>query len=454
MVNHMERRAFLSMKLVISCILAGCAALVLLPGRGLADESGRVVTVTPLVGVFIPASVNSDLKTGLLAGVRGETPVTEDFSVEGDVGFLTAKRGGGDAKACLFGLQLVYPVFVRRELVPFVDIGFGGILFDRGASGPTLNLGAGASYFLTEHLAVRGEVRDVAILRSADNNVEITVGLSYRFGGGGKERAGGSPPMPEPEEFRTGRTVPGSGGSVPVPAGAPSSPAAGREVVPPGQGAPPIPAAAATAPPELKGLKGTSGMATPSGVGRTAPTAPAGVRAGAITISPFVGGYTFDGSQHLQTNVSAGLGLGYNLSRHWGVEGRFSWVPLKSTRGEIPGEYSLFNFHGDLLYHFIPEGRFVPYVALGAGVSRTEWSTYTNNDALLVYGGGVKYFLTDWLALRGDVRQIFSFHADNPGGESYWNNFEYAVGLSFSFGGGKPTESPVNPEKISEPGRI
>ena len=182
-----------------------------------------------------------------------------------------------------------------------------------------------------------------------------------------------------------------------------------------------------------------------------APNAIAEVRGGAITVSPFVGGYTFDGSQHLQTNVATGLGLGYNLTENWGVEGRFTWVPLQAAKGDIPGEYSLFNFHGDVLYHFFPEGQFVPYVALGAGLSRTELLTYDNHDAILVYGGGVKYFFTDWLALRGDVRQIFSFHTNNPGGMDYWNNFQYTVGLSFSFGGGKPVPSAAKPEAISEP---
>ena len=182
-----------------------------------------------------------------------------------------------------------------------------------------------------------------------------------------------------------------------------------------------------------------------------APNAIAEVRGGAITVSPFVGGYTFDGSQHLQTNIATGLDLGYNLTENWGVEGRFTWVPLQAAKGDIPGEYSLFNFHGDVLYHFFPEGQFVPYVALGAGLSRTEFLTYDNHDAILVYGGGVKYFFTDWLALRGDVRHIFSFHTNNPGGMDYWNNFQYTVGLSFSFGGGKPVPSAAKPEAISEP---
>lgn len=167
------------------------------------------------------------------------------------------------------------------------------------------------------------------------------------------------------------------------------------------------------------------------------------VRGGAFTVFPFVGGYTFDGVQHLQTNVATGVAIGYNITGHWGVEGRFTWVPLQTTRGDVPGEYSLFNFHGDMLYHFMPENRLVPYVALGGGWSRTEWPNGDNDDAILVYGGGVKYSLNDWLALRGDIRQIFSFHTDRYGPTAYWNNFEYTFGLSFQFGGSEPGTPPA-----------
>ncbi len=171
--------------------------------------------------------------------------------------------------------------------------------------------------------------------------------------------------------------------------------------------------------------------------------AKAEVRKGAFSLFPFVGGYTFDGTQHLETNVATGVALGYNITENWGVEGRFTWVPLQTTQGDIPGDYSLFNFRADVLYHFMPEGRLVPYVALGGGWSRTEWQKGDNDDAILAYGGGVKYAFNDWLALRGDIRQILSFHSDKYGATAYWNNFEYTFGLAFQFGGVKPGTPPA-----------
>ncbi len=42
--------------------------------------------------------------------------------------------------------------------------------------------------------------------------------------------------------------------------------------------------------------------------------AAAEVRGGAFTVTPFVGGYTFDGVQHIETNAVTGLALGYKIT--------------------------------------------------------------------------------------------------------------------------------------------
>jgi len=146
-----------------------------------------------------------------------------------------------------------------------------------------------------------------------------------------------------------------------------------------------------------------------------------------ISVSTFLGGYTFDGKQHVQTNIAVGLGLGYNLTKHWGLEGNFTLVPVKYTINNRKGD--LFNLRGDVLYHFMPERKLVPFVALGGGWSETPkpFNNNTNQDLTLDYGGGVKYFFNDWLALRGDARHIFSFHSKEP----TWQNFEYTIGVTF-----------------------
>ena len=59
----------------------------------------------------------------------------------------------------------------------------------------------------------------------------------------------------------------------------------------------------------------------------------AGERAGAVSLSPYVGGYMFDGAQSLRAAPVLGLRLGYDFTDNFEAEGVLNFVPTKSTRG-------------------------------------------------------------------------------------------------------------------------
>ncbi|UFS72666.1 outer membrane beta-barrel domain-containing protein [Geomonas sp. RF6] len=177
----------------------------------------------------------------------------------------------------------------------------------------------------------------------------------------------------------------------------------------------------------------------------------AGERAGALSVSPFVGGYTFDGEQHLKTAPVYGLRLGYDITKNLGVEAVGDYLSSERTRG---GERSVnaVSYRLDLLYNFLADGPLVPYLAAGGGgMTIGHGGSFDNRDGNeLLYsnsgrntaatanvGGGLKYFLTDSVALRGDVRQLFVF------GEKTMYNWEYTAGLSFLFGGEKAVPAPA-----------
>jgi OOP family OmpA-OmpF porin len=163
------------------------------------------------------------------------------------------------------------------------------------------------------------------------------------------------------------------------------------------------------------------------------------VKAGSFSVTPFVGGYTFDGVQHLETSPIYGLRGGYNFTRNFGVEAVFGFATTDHTNGA--GDVDLYNYYLDAIYHFLPENRLVPFVAAGYG------GVYLHNDNLIKdvsqgafnYGAGVKYFFTDALALRADVRHLIMTKDETL------NNLEYTIGLSFVFGGEKPAPPPVAP---------
>lgn len=180
-----------------------------------------------------------------------------------------------------------------------------------------------------------------------------------------------------------------------------------------------------------------------------AATAVAGEREGAFSISPFVGGYTFDGVQHLETAPVLGLRLGYDLTKNWGVELVGDYLATDGTHSER--SINALSYRLDFLYNFMPDGPLVPYLAaggggitLGHGKDGLKISDRTN-DATANAGFGVKYFLTDSVALRGDARQLFLFEKHN----SVMYNWEYTAGLTYLFGG-KTVAAPA-PAPAQEP---
>ncbi|MCM2357670.1 MAG: OmpA family protein [Geobacteraceae bacterium] len=168
--------------------------------------------------------------------------------------------------------------------------------------------------------------------------------------------------------------------------------------------------------------------------------AAAGIRPDSFTLSGVVGGYSFDGGQHLETRPVIGLRGGYNLTKYFGVEALFDYVATESTRAGL-GDAHVYRYGGDLLLHLLPDGKLVPYLAAGyGGVTVDRDNRQTLTKGIFDYGPGIKYFLTDDLALRGDFRHLV-FKDDET-----LHNYEYAVGLTYQFGGEKPA-----PEKAAEP---
>ncbi|QWV93816.1 outer membrane beta-barrel domain-containing protein [Geomonas oryzisoli] len=185
------------------------------------------------------------------------------------------------------------------------------------------------------------------------------------------------------------------------------------------------------------------------------PQARAEIKAQSFSLSPFVGGYTFIGKEHLETAPAFGVRGGYNLTQHFGLEAVFDYVPTEGKRNSNIGDLDAYNYHLDMLYHFLPDRQLVPYVAAGyGGQSREAKGNFETSRPAFNYGVGLKYFLTDALALRGDLRHLIL----REDGESF-HNLEYSVGVDFVFGGvkaapavaAKPEPAPPAPAPAEEP---
>lgn len=170
-------------------------------------------------------------------------------------------------------------------------------------------------------------------------------------------------------------------------------------------------------------------------------TAGAEIRPGAVSLNPSIGGYVFDGDQCLENNVAYGLGLGYHFDQNWAAELGFNYIRTESDRDGCNEDVYL--YHMDMLYHFMPYERVVPFVAAGVGgIIFDREKKSGDHDPAVNYGAGLKIFLTDNVALRGDIRHVISFSETQ-------NNLLYTIGFSFLFGGEKArvAEAPRTVEK-------
>lgn len=169
------------------------------------------------------------------------------------------------------------------------------------------------------------------------------------------------------------------------------------------------------------------------------PASAGGVKEG-FTLSPLVGGYSFDGKQHLETMPIGGLRLGYNFTKYVGAEAGIDGGRTEGTKG-LP-KTNVFRYGADLLFHLFPDSTVVPYLAAGYGAITFD-SGDTTNKGIFDYGPGIKVFLNDQWALRGDFRHLVFKNND----ESQYN-YQYMMGLCYQFGAPAPA---VKAEPKPEP---
>jgi OOP family OmpA-OmpF porin len=172
-------------------------------------------------------------------------------------------------------------------------------------------------------------------------------------------------------------------------------------------------------------------------------TAEAGNRAGSFSISPMIGAQIFQQNENMDNTIFYGLNFGYNFTKHVGAElvgtvAVIDYQPDFTPAGT--GDFNYWTGRLDLLYHFQPDERFVPYFAAGIGgafLSQKVKGDSVNEDPIANYGVGFKYFTNDWLALRFDARHVWRHEMEykpTDHGKNH-NNFMFSGGLTFQLGG-------------------
>jgi OOP family OmpA-OmpF porin len=170
-------------------------------------------------------------------------------------------------------------------------------------------------------------------------------------------------------------------------------------------------------------------------------------RAGSLEVSPFAGYTFFDNAHNLNNRGVYGGRLGYNMTDRFGIEavGGFikSSVDDTALTQTHEGQFTspidgvkITNYHLDLLYNFMPESTFNPFIAAGYGANHYKPEINSNNMAVFNFGVGAKLWLAESFALRIDLR-------DNMVYDERLHNIETTLGVVFAFGGTKKAAEPV-----------
>src|SRR5262245_58469019 len=141
------------------------------------------------------------------------------------------------------------------------------------------------------------------------------------------------------------------------------------------------------------------------------------------------------------------------------IEGRYSETPvgnLAFVRGQANNISNQLSFLVNLLYDFLPDSAFTPYIGAGAGVGFIDTNGFNFGGSLgstvFAYQGiiGVSYRLDNNLRFNLDGRY---FGTSNPsvtnifGNNSTWsnNNFSVMAGIQYKFGAAPPPPPPPPP---------
>lgn len=157
---------------------------------------------------------------------------------------------------------------------------------------------------------------------------------------------------------------------------------------------------------------------------------------GDIEVSPFVGYYWFDNETDYDDDRVWGGRLGYLFNDN--LEAELSLAAVSSELGSGQDAY-LLQLQADALYNFTGMGKLVPYAAAGIGVAHYDPASVSADkyDFLVNYGVGARYFFTDKLAARLDIRQPVVFDDTDF-------NLMATVGISYFFG------VPKKPVEVAE----
>lgn len=150
---------------------------------------------------------------------------------------------------------------------------------------------------------------------------------------------------------------------------------------------------------------------------------------GSVSLGHSWGAYFFDESQNLEVGLSHMSSLGYQFTENLSLELAFSFMDSENEDTRVYEDIDGYIYRLDGMYHFPLEKWFVPYLSAGLGSISIDRKGNEYNSFALDYGLGVHFFVTDNVAIRGDLRKYHCF-------EDSQENMTAMLGLTFYFDAG------------------
>jgi OOP family OmpA-OmpF porin len=145
---------------------------------------------------------------------------------------------------------------------------------------------------------------------------------------------------------------------------------------------------------------------------------------GRFFINPMIGGFEKESTDDYNPEINYSLGFGYNYSPNLSSYFSGSYSPERRDQ-----DTDLMTASIGALYHFMPEERLVPYVSAALGYLGIDGKDGLGDEdqAQFNYGAGLKYFISEDIALNTEVR-----HMLDTSGEP--NSLMYQAGMVFFLG--------------------
>jgi OOP family OmpA-OmpF porin len=177
-------------------------------------------------------------------------------------------------------------------------------------------------------------------------------------------------------------------------------------------------------------------------------SARAGINAGSVEISPFIGLNFFDQGQNLNNNLLYGGRVSYNFTKVFGLEGTLQFANTSvydtTITGDTGGQFrypinnvtALF-YNIDAVFNLNPDDDFTFFILGGFGGVNYSPSVESADMSTFDLGVGAKYWLCDNFGLRLDVRDVMvtEFLYESSLFKDDYQNIQTTLGVIFAFGG-------------------